>query len=79
MQPYMSFSPNYFSSNITYLEGTISSVNDRMSVNFLSLNHDKTEFLLVGHPKQLSKLDQPTLSLPDNVTQSHLLQLNLLV
>ena len=79
MQPYMSFSSNYFSSNITYLEGTISSVNDWMSVNFLSLNHDNTEILLVGHPKPLSKLDQHTLSLPDNVTQSHFLQLNLLV
>ena len=41
-----------------------------MSANFLSLNPDKTEFLLIGHPKQLSKLDHPTLSLPDNVTLS---------
>ena len=69
-QLYMSFSPNYFSSNITHLEGTISSINDWMSANFLSLNPDKTEFLLIGHPKQLSKLDHPTLSLPDNVILS---------
>ena len=41
-----------------------------MSANFLSLNPDKTEFLLIGHPKQLSKLDHPTLSLPDDVTLS---------
>ena len=36
-----------------------------MSANFLSLNADKTEFLLIGHPKQLAKLDHPTISLPD--------------
>ena len=59
----MSFSPNYFSSNIIRLEGTISSINDWMSANFLSHNPDKTEFFLIGHPKQLSKLDHPTLSL----------------
>ena len=41
-----------------------------MSANFLSLNPDKTEFLLIGHPKQLSKLDHPILSFRDNVTLS---------
>ena len=41
-----------------------------MSANFLSLNPDKTEFLLIGYPKQLSKVDHPTLSLPDDVTLS---------
>ena len=29
-----------------------------MSANFLSVKHDETEFLLIGHPKQLSELDQ---------------------
>jgi hypothetical protein len=38
-----------------------------MSVNFLSLNPDETEFLLVGHPRQLAKLNHPTISLPDYV------------
>ena len=51
-----------------HFEGTMSSINDWISANFLPLNPDKTEFLLIGHPKQLSKLDNPTLSLPDNVT-----------
>ena len=41
-----------------HIEGTISSINDWMSANFLSLNPDKTEFLLIGHPEQLSELDQ---------------------
>ena len=53
-----------------HLKGTMTSINDWMSANFFSLNPDKTEFLLIGHPKQLSKLDHPTLSLPDNVTLS---------
>ena len=29
-----------------------------MSANFLSVKPDETEFLLIGHPKQLSELDQ---------------------
>jgi hypothetical protein len=41
-----------------------------MSANFLSLNPAKTEFLLIGQPRQLAKLDHPTISLPDNVTLS---------
>jgi len=38
-----------------------------MSSNFLSLNPSKTEFLIVGLPQQLSKLNNPTIHLPDNV------------
>ena len=67
-QLYLSFSASAFASNITHLESTISSINDWMLANFLPLNPDKTEFLLIGHPKQLSKLDNPTVLLPDNVT-----------
>ena len=29
-----------------------------MSANFLSVKPDETELLLIGHPKQLSELDQ---------------------
>ena len=29
-----------------------------MSANFLSVKPDETEFLLIGHPKQLFELDQ---------------------
>ena len=38
-----------------------------MSSNFLSLNPSKTEFLVIGLPKQLEKLDQPTIHSPNNV------------
>jgi hypothetical protein len=41
-----------------------------MSSNFLSLNPSKTEFLVIGLPKQLDKLNLPAISLPDNVILS---------
>ena len=41
-----------------------------LSSNFLSLNPSKIEFLLVGLPQQLSKLSNPIIHLPNNVTLS---------
>jgi hypothetical protein len=41
-----------------------------MSSTFLSLNPSKTEFLLVGHPQLLSKLSNPIIHLPNNITLS---------
>jgi len=38
-----------------------------MASNFLSLNPSKTEFLLIGLPAQLAKIDNPILSMPSNV------------
>jgi len=38
-----------------------------MSSNFLSLNPSKTEFLILSLPQQLSKLNNPTIHLPNNV------------
>jgi len=42
-----------------------------MSSNFLSLNSSETEFLIFGLPQQLSKLNNPTIHLPNNVILSH--------
>jgi hypothetical protein len=67
-QLYMSFSAAHFSQEITCLESTISAVQNWMSSNFLSLNPSKTEFLLIGLPRQLAKLNQPSICLPGNVT-----------
>jgi len=39
-----------------------------MSVNLLSLNQSKTEFLLTGLPAQLSKVSDPSLLMTSNVT-----------
>jgi len=41
-----------------------------MSFNFLSLKPSKTEFLIFGLPQQLSKLNNPTIHLPNNVILS---------
>ena len=39
-----------------------------MASNFLSLNPTKTEFLLIGLPAQLTKIHNPTLTIPSNTT-----------
>ena len=41
-----------------------------MSSNFLSLNPSKTEFLVIGLPKQLERLNHPTIHLPKDVILS---------
>ena len=69
-QLYLSFSALDFSQNVTHLESTISSISNWMSANFLSLNPSKTEFLIIGLPQQLSKLNSPKIHLPNNVTLS---------
>jgi len=69
-QLFLSFSALDFSHNITLLENTISDVSNWMSANFLSLNPSKTEFLIIGLPQQLSKLNSPTIHLPNNITLS---------
>jgi hypothetical protein len=60
-----------FSHNITFLETAVSNVSNWMSKNFLTLNPSKTEFLVIGLPQQLSKLNSPTIHLPKNVTFTH--------
>jgi hypothetical protein len=67
-QLYLSFSAAGFSHNITFLETAISNVSNWMSSNFLTLNPSKTEFLVIGLPQQLSKLNSPAIHLPNNVT-----------
>lgn len=66
-QLFTSFSSSESSTNILLLQDTIAKVSSWMSANFLSLNPSKTEFLLVGHRKQLSKLNNITLSMPSDV------------
>jgi len=50
------------------LHDVISKVSNWMSCNLLSLNQSKTEFLLIGLPQQLSKLSNPILAMPSNVS-----------
>jgi hypothetical protein len=56
-----------FSDKISQLETIISSVQKRMTSNFLSLNPSKNEFLFLARPYQLAKLQNPKVSLPGNV------------
>ena len=65
-QLHISFSAADFSHNIAHLELTVSNVYKWMSSNFLSLNPPKTEFLVIGLPKQLENLNHPTIHLPSN-------------
>jgi len=67
-QLFISFSAPDFSQNVSHLETTIDSVSTWMSADLLSLNQSKTEFLLIGLPKQLSKVSDATLQMPSNVT-----------
>ena len=66
-QLFISFSSSKFLENISLLENTIAKVCSWMSSNLLMLNPSKTDFLLIGLPKQLSKLTNPSLSFTNNV------------
>jgi len=67
----LSFLALHFSHNITELENTIVNVSNWMSSKFLSLNPFKAEFLIFGLPQQVSKLNYPTIHLPNNVIHIH--------
>ena len=62
-QLFVSFVPKDFSSAIKNLQSTITPISSWMSSNYLALNPSKTEFLLIGLPKQTSKIVNPSLSL----------------
>jgi Reverse transcriptase (RNA-dependent DNA polymerase) len=47
----ISFSPNKFRENVSFLESAIAEVSSSMSANLLMLNPSETEFLLIGLPK----------------------------
>jgi hypothetical protein len=69
-QLFISFSSSNFATNILRLQDTISNVSAWMSSNMLSLNHSKTEFLLIGLPKQLSKIHNPVIQMSPDVSIS---------
>jgi len=63
-----SFSALDFCHNITHLENTVANIFDWMSPDFMHFS--KTEFLTIGLPQQLSKLNYPTIHLPSNIILS---------
>jgi len=56
-QPFFSFYPSVFDSSITQLQHSLQQISSWMTANFLTLNSSKTEFLLIGLPQQLAKLN----------------------
>ena len=64
------FSAPDFSQNASYLETTIDSLSlsTWISGNLLSLNQSKTEFLLIGRPKLLSKVSDATVHMSSIIT-----------
>ena len=69
-QLFISFRPDAVSAALGNLQATISAISGWMTSNFLSLNPSKTEFLIIGLPNKVSKLQNQTLLLPDNTTIS---------
>jgi hypothetical protein len=67
-QLYISFSPQSFATSIVQLQTVIGQVSSWMSSNLLSLNPHKTEFLIIGTPQQLSKLNNPALIFDSSTT-----------
>jgi Reverse transcriptase (RNA-dependent DNA polymerase) len=70
-QLFISFSSNKFRENVSLLENAIAEVSSWMSANLLTLNPSKTEFLLVGLLKQLSKIENPFVSMTVGVLSSY--------
>jgi Reverse transcriptase (RNA-dependent DNA polymerase) len=69
-QLFISFSSNKFRENVSLLESAIAKVSLWMSANLLILDPSKTEFLLVGLPKQLSKIENPSISMTPTIVLS---------
>ena len=67
-QLFISFSPLSYPTNIIQLQSVIAQVSTWMSANLLILNPSKTEFLVIGNPQQLAKLNNPQLTLDCNTT-----------
>ena len=65
-QIFISFGLQTFTTAITQLQDTISDISSWMTSNLLSLNPSKTQFMLISLPQQISKLSNPSLSLPSN-------------
>ena len=63
---FISFTPKTFTTATTQLQDTIFDISSWMTANLLSLNPSKTEFILIGLPQQISKISNPSLSLPSN-------------
>ena len=60
------FAHKTFNTAITQLQDMISDISSWIIANLLSLNPSKTEYMLIGLPQQISKIFNPSISLPSN-------------
>ena len=67
-QLFLSFHPSDFQANISHLQNALTQIISWMTSNPLSLNASKTEFLLIGVKRQLSKIHNSSTSI--DTTQS---------
>ena len=63
---FISFALTTFITTVSQLQDTIYDISSWMTANLLFLNPSKTEFMLIGLPQQISKISNPSLSLPSN-------------
>ena len=62
-QLYLSFKPSEMASATDKLNACLADIRNWMSDNFLKLNDDKTELLLIGHPKRTANLADFTINI----------------
>jgi len=60
-QLFFSFYPSVFDSSITQLQRSLQKISSWMTANLLTLSSSNTEFLLVGLPQQLAKINTSSL------------------
>jgi len=60
-QLFFSFYPSVFDSSITQLQHSLQKISSWKTADLLTLNSTKTEFILVGLPQQLAKINTSSL------------------
>ena len=70
-QNYMSFRPQHHNTvnqdtSIKNLENCLEDIRTWMSINFLKLNENKTEFIIIGVRQQLDKVKEPSIKIGDD-------------
>jgi len=63
---YLSFDPFMAQAAVAKLVYCISDIRDWMAANFLKLNDDEKELVIIGHPKRLEKVCDVELSVGIN-------------
>jgi len=58
---FLLFLSTVFDSSITQLQRSLQQISSWMTANLLTLNSSKTEFLLIGLPQQLAKINTSSL------------------